>query len=293
MPAPYSEYEIQRAAMIEELGEVAPEPLRSRLGAIIRPAIVLETSASVGELAPLASKFGGAPDVPVGFEWPHDEGQPLSFVAQLRLKELQAFDLEGRLPTSGLLSFWTNYAVGNCGVFHFQSEDWQKLDLPQREICGGFFQKLRRRFAGKRILTLSPTPLQFDVCPSHPWNCAEFYGEEQTITESEGLMRAFEDLSYSSGHQMFGFPCSVQNDVRDDCAREWNEFLNSSQARKLELSLERDQTTWSDWELLLQIGEDANAKMAWGDAGMIYFLIRRVDLEAHRFDRCWFVSQYG
>ncbi len=45
--------------------------------------------------------------------------------------------------------------------------------------------------------------------------------------------------------------------------------------------------------MFLQIDEDDNAKMMWGDAGAIYFLMRRVDLEAGRFERAWFVFQCG
>ncbi len=78
---PRADYEAQRAQIENELKELAPEPLATQLGAMIRPAITLETSPSSGELAPLVSKFGGAPDVPVGFEWPHFKGAPLSFVA--------------------------------------------------------------------------------------------------------------------------------------------------------------------------------------------------------------------
>ncbi len=290
MPAPYLEYETQRAAMIKELGDVAPEPLCSRIASLIRPAIVLETSSSIEEPAPLMSKFGGAPDVPVGFEWPLGN-QPLSFVAQLRLEELADFDLENRLPKSGLLSFWMghgglNAAISDCGVFHFQSEGWQKLELPQSNN-EGILGNVRRWFAGDKIVALPPTPLQFDACPSHPYGGAEFYDEEHSDFVGEVLDGAF----YGTGHQMFGFPRNIQNDVRDDCATAWNKFLLSPQARDKELSPERDQTTWRDWELLLQIGSDDNAKMMWGDWGAIYFLIRRVDLEAHRFERCGFVFQ--
>jgi uncharacterized protein YwqG len=36
---------------------------------------------------------------------------------------------------------------------------------------------------------------------------------------------------------------------------------------------------------------DDDAGMMWGDGGMLYFWIRREDLEKSRFDRCWMILQ--
>lgn len=293
MPDTRAEYEKQRAQLIEELNQIASEPLRSRLSTMIRPAIAIETSLSTGELAPLESKFGGAPDVPLGLEWPRFKGEPLVFVAQLNLEELAPFDMEERLPKSGLLSFWTSWNVdfGSWRVFHFQSKEWQRAVFPEK-ASAGFLQTLWRRFTAGETPKFPPTPLQFRVWASHPWSCAEFYGEQRHLN-NEQLNLALADTLFSSEHQIFGFPNNIQNDVRDDCAYFWNEFLDWPEAQELGLSPEHDQTEWNDWELLLQIGGDINAKMDWGDAGAIYFLMRRADLEARRFERAWFVFQCG
>ena len=290
MPDTRAEYEKQRAQLSEELNVIAPEPLRSKLGALIRPAIEIETAPSRGELAPLASKFGGTPDVPPGFEWPHFGDEPLSFVAQLNLGELAPFDLEERLPKSGLLSFWMGSSwgadFGDWRVWYFDEDHWQKLEAPQSSKPQNLWQRFKAR-NDRQIQLFSPTPLQFHTWASHPWGCAEFYDNEQKMSDEQFAR------DRSGGHQIFGFPENIQNDVRDDCALYWNGFLNSSEAHDMGLSPERDQTTWRDWQLLLQVGEDDHARMVWGDAGMIYFLVRRVDLEARRFERCWFVFQCG
>lgn len=61
-----------------------------------------------------ATRFGGQPDVPPGFEWPTFEGKsydgvvksrPLTFLAQFNCEELVQFDTEHLLPDHGLLSF--------------------------------------------------------------------------------------------------------------------------------------------------------------------------------------------
>jgi len=67
-----------------------------------------------------ASKFGGSPDVPAGFAWPHAEGaggpEPMEFVGQVRLADLPA-PLPEPVPREGLLSFFTRWDEGR--VFYY------------------------------------------------------------------------------------------------------------------------------------------------------------------------------
>lgn len=281
-----AEYETQRAQILEELGQIAPGPLLFRLSALIRPAIALGSSSQKEKMPSGASKLGGSPDTPPGFEWPHSEGQPLSFVAQVNLEDLAPFDLEGQLPPSGLLSFWMHERLGihqkfaAWRVLHFQGQKWQKAPVPQHDDL-------------KKIVGAPLHPYMWASVPDVD-NCAEFYEENQVLDRELSLSLSATIFAYtglSSGHQMFGFPENIQYDVRCECALAWNIFLQSNEAESLALSEQNDTTEWTDWELLLQIGGDDNADLMWGDAGAIYFLIRRTDLQAARFDRCWFVFQ--
>ncbi len=61
------------------------------------------------------SRIGGRPDVPSDFVWPTYEGssydvelkcRPLSFLAQINLRDVAAWDEEHLLPTEGILSFF-------------------------------------------------------------------------------------------------------------------------------------------------------------------------------------------
>lgn len=46
--------------------------------------------------------------------------------------------------------------------------------------------------------------------------------------------------------------------------------------------------------MLLQLDSDEeNAELMWGDSGCVYFWIRKQDLAARRFDRCWAILQCG
>jgi uncharacterized protein YwqG len=49
----------------------------------------------------------------------------------------------------------------------------------------------------------------------------------------------------------------------------------------------------ADWRLLLQVDSEERLGMMWGDAGRIYFLIRKDDLMGRRFDRVWLILQSG
>jgi uncharacterized protein YwqG len=46
-----------------------------------------------------------------------------------------------------------------------------------------------------------------------------------------------------------------------------------------------------DWLLLLQLDSDGTADVLWGDVGMLYFWIRRQDLQEQRFDKVWMTMQ--
>jgi uncharacterized protein YwqG len=48
-----------------------------------------------------------------------------------------------------------------------------------------------------------------------------------------------------------------------------------------------------DWEMLLQIDSDDNAKMMWGDVGRIFYWIPRNDLRARNFEATWMILQCG
>lgn len=47
----------------------------------------------------------------------------------------------------------------------------------------------------------------------------------------------------------------------------------------------------SQWRLLLQLNKGNS--FTWGDAGAVYFCIHQDDLQARRFERCWFEWECG
>ncbi len=53
-----------------------------------------------------SSKMGGAPDLPDTFEYPMYKGNPLHFIAQFNLNDLQNVRMNHNLPKAGMLYFF-------------------------------------------------------------------------------------------------------------------------------------------------------------------------------------------
>ncbi|WTK84008.1 YwqG family protein [Kribbella sp. NBC_01510] len=71
-----------------------------------RPSVRLVADAVLPVEALAASRLGGAPDLPPAITWPRNDDEPLSFIAQVNLADVAAYDSEGVLPRAGLLSFF-------------------------------------------------------------------------------------------------------------------------------------------------------------------------------------------
>lgn len=72
-----------------------------------QPSIMIELqSCEESDLAIGNSKIGGNPDLPVDFSWPIWKGKPMGFLGQINLEHTSIYDIQGLLPTSGLLTFF-------------------------------------------------------------------------------------------------------------------------------------------------------------------------------------------
>ena len=85
-----------------------------------REAIKISFEKASEKLPVGASKFGGRPDLPSGFEWPYYGGKlygeefsyPLTFLMQINLEEIAPYDVEKRLPSRGFLYFFFERVEG-------------------------------------------------------------------------------------------------------------------------------------------------------------------------------------
>lgn len=281
-----------REQIAAELPRVATE-----LQALIRTSIRIKTAPVKDEalLPPGASKFGGLPDLPEGVDWPEWNGKALAFIAQFNLEEVATFDLERLLPATGMLYFF----------YDAQMETWGDT----LEDRGG----ARVLYYDGEVARIKRTPFPETL---HEWGrdypaCRlEMYSQlslptgdsihtislELTEEETASYNKLWEWLAGSNDelpdHRLSGYPRPVQGDDMEElCA--WATAgidVASAESYQSERAVELRKTA-KDWQLLLQVDSDNNSMMMWGDAGTIYYWIKREDLAQHNFEDAWLVLQ--
>jgi uncharacterized protein YwqG len=93
-------------------------------------------------------------------------------------------------------------------------------------------------------------------------------------------------------HQIGGYPSPVQGEGMElECQMASNGVYvgepggySSPQAQALQAGA-------ADWQLLLQLDSNDAADMVWGDAGMLYFWVRKQDAANKDFSNVWMVLQ--
>jgi uncharacterized protein YwqG len=257
---------------------------------LARPSIRLSTTPVEESSVPLgASKLGGCPDLPAGIAWPEWQGLPQSFIAQIRLNDVRQHDLEKVLPQSGILWFFYDAQQQTFGTDPADRGGWrvifqdgdlaalQRTSAPAALPAASHFKACSISFASE--ITLSQQP-RLEIA-SFDWT-----DEEQKKYET--LLSTFPNpADHVAIHdRLLGNPDTIQDDMRLECQLVSSGVTDESDPRAAQLS-----NGMSEWQLLLQVDSDENAGMRWGDAGMIYYWIRKADLQGHRFDSTWLVLQ--
>lgn len=110
-------YTQQRAELLDALVAAGLGHRVDEFAPLIRDTIKLSVLQTDGaEISAPTSRLAGKPELPVDTDWPHAEGEPLSFVGQVALAELAPLDVHSKLPTDGLLSFFAGDPLDPNGV---------------------------------------------------------------------------------------------------------------------------------------------------------------------------------
>lgn len=89
-------------------------------------------------------------------------------------------------------------------------------------------------------------------------------------------------------HQLGGLPSPIQNDFMEDECHRTSQGMTGIPTNEKLAELKGSPT---DWVLLAQIDSDDEANYMWGDSGILYFWIRKQDLENGNFANVWLVLQ--
>jgi uncharacterized protein YwqG len=261
---------------------------RKALLGLLRPAVRLLHAGG-------ASRLGGEPDVPAGFEWPAWKKRPLAFIGQLRLSDVAPRDAEGALPKSGMLYFFYDVAempwgfdpkdAGSARVlFHPVETGLTRMAAP-----GGLSQEAR----------FEPTPVAAEPSASLPaFESMEIESLSLTRPERDAyweLHDAF--VGRESGgprHQLLGHPDPVQGDMRLECQlASHGIYCGDTKSRQTDKAKALTPGA-KDWRLLFQVDTDdgeGGPGWVWGDLGRVYWWIRSEDLSKREFGRTWLVLQ--
>ncbi|MCA9093465.1 MAG: DUF1963 domain-containing protein [Planctomycetaceae bacterium] len=278
---------MERSELLEQMSQQGLGRLADSLIQQARPSIrILTEPGEDAEIPVGASKFGGDPDLPEGFEWPEWNGEPLAFLAQISLADLLEFPEHELLPPNGLLSFFYDREQSTWGFDPEHRGSWR--------VVYHATEMLRR--------TSPPTPVpdeaMFDTCGiSFEGGLAipgwELLDHERLQFTDEEQSAFFEVMQGTEGmeHHLFGYAHEIQGEMSTECQLVSNgvycgsgDPLSTPEGKRLAPGAK-------DWRLLLQLDSDDSVGWMWGDCGRLYFWIREEDLKARRFENCWMILQ--
>lgn len=241
---------------------------------------------------------GGIPQLPADVEWPVWEGHgPLNFIAAFDCARVPTKDLDIPLPESGTLLFFYYDGLGDSSVA-FDDPDsvfngTRVLHVPADAELGeatapeGTSPFPRLDLGGELIATAPDNENTTLIAAYGDPNDPVAYVDYPT-TDPEGTgfwddVSAFRRDNWPH-HRVGGYSLPVQGAVEPEGARAFHpgKEQEAETARK-ELA--------TDLVLLIQIDSDPRVGMAWADAGRLYWMIRREDLAAGRFDKTTFTWQ--
>ena len=271
-----------------------------------------------------SSKFGGAPLVPEGFEWPSwditellnsniarlekhkcknlraskfiDEAllkmrtelntpiRSLDFLAEIDLQETAPFQSELELPVTGRILFFYDVEKSPSG---FDPAD-----------CGGWRVVY---FDGDPPLNLSTNKSRFSARPcvldfkeevSFP-NDFRHYGLELHIWKDGPYKELYNSImpDARSLHRIGGYPDTIQNPMELQCQLVSHGIYCGDSSGYNDPRCALLEPGAADWQLLLQIDSDEEPGWMWGDVGRLYFWIRHEDLREINFGNVWCVQQ--
>ncbi|XMB72999.1 YwqG family protein [Mycoplasmatota bacterium WC30] len=204
-----------------------------------------------------STKLGGMPDLPHIDIWPEENGVKLSFLLQVNIQDVKKFDKNSYLPVEGLLLFfydninqpWKSNGKG-IKVLHIKNEDLRRMSKPSNIDEIDVFKEVAVKIKSKYSI-----PITDDLY---------FFTDE----EENNYFRIVEGNPEQETY-LLGNPIEIQSDILEE-----NKHVFPKETENID-----------DWILLLQVDSEYEAKMLWGDAGKLYFLINKNDLAQEEFSK--------
>ena len=234
------------------------------------------------------SKLGGTPDIPADFLWPEWKGLPQSFIAQIRLEDAHPYDVEAVLPEQGMLWFFYDAQQQTFGADPADKGGWsvlfaerpanlQRATVPAKLPTASQFQACTLSFYSEITLSLQPhlELVYFDWTDEEQQKYETFIATFPTQADRTTIH-----------NRLLGNPETLQDDMRLQCQYASNGVTDESDPKADALAKDA-----LEWQMLLQIDSDEHAGMRWASTGLLYYWLKKADLQARHFDASWLVLQ--
>ena len=255
-----------------EEGEWDYGPLEALLKDLAAPAIRFEPQpVREEEMALGRTRIGGQPDLPSQRSWPLTRsGKPMSFLAQFDLGKMNEVMPNSPLPSSGSLSFFAlledelpaDGALESAVLFTPPTDDLKRKKFPSALAEDDRF---------------GSCSLGGGLVRTYP---------EQRHEEVTARMEVDEDMlsdfwsDMNMGTHLLGYVNMIQGPPEYEAELAFR-FRTTG---RVSLRSEEEAKAIEGWCLLFQLDSEEEAGMMWGDAGYLYFMIRKDDLQHHRFE---------
>jgi len=235
-----------------------------------------------------ASRLGGVPDLPSDLAWPEWKGLPQSFVAQFRLGDLHTYDKDSLLPPKGMLWFFYDAKQETYGedpkdaggwrvFFKEDASSLQRASFPAKLPKDSRFHACSLAFSSELTLPLEPQLVITGL---------EWTDDDQKKYDTFLSTYPSADDHTQIHNRVLGHSDTLQDDMRQQCQLVSNGVTDPDDPKA-----EKLMQGATEWHLLLQIDSDENAGMQWASTGMLYYWIKKADLQARHFDSTWLVLQ--
>ena len=243
------------------------------------------------------SKIGGKPYLPKDFVWPYYQELPLSFLAQINLEEVNSFDKDKLLPSTGMLYFFYELETEEWGyhpeskgcakVFYYEDiSNFSLIDFPENMEDDYKIPEFKVTFKSNISL---PSYENFylllkedDAFKKHDISFNDFIPLYDEIF--------IPDNNYT---KLLGHPEVIQNPMEEECEAVTRGFDMGGVESYPKEYQKVIRSASKDWILLFQMDtiETDDYELMFGDSGHIYFWIKKGDLANKNFENIWLILQ--
>ena len=271
-------------ALCEDVG--LPAKRASAVQELARPSLRLTTGGEAG-----ASRLGGAPDLPPGFEWPRWHGRELVFLGQLDLAAVAAHVPETGLPGNGLLLFFYEAERRPSGLAPNHAESCRVIVVGGQPLEAAPRERAvfpARPLAFSRELTLPPAhsfqldPLDLDGPEFAAWELLR-----ERLAKLQGVVLDEVSEGWLVLHRLLGHADPVYGrEMELDCQLVAGGLDLSEGEAYVDPRRDELEPGAAEWRLLLQLSSDPELGWEWSDPfGRLYLWIHADDLRAGDFSR--------